>query len=562
MSPLWFVFWALSLSLSWLLPVHFPPWSTLPADAWLALMAALGGLALVARTRASVDWQGLPCLVAMLVLLPWLQFAFGLLPYAGQAWISSSYLLGFLLALLLGSRWETAAPRQLADGLFLAITIASTVSVGLQLYTWLGLSEGGFLGLFSLGQTGGRPYANLGQPNQLATLLVWGLMGYLWSYLRQQLSGATAIFLACFLLLGLAMTQSRTGLLAVTCIVLAVWLWRHLWPTRQLPWFATGLYVVFLFYAPLLQWFDSALLLGQDAIRLRINEQGELRLGAWQLFIQAILERPVFGYGWTETAAAQIEVAARMPGSGGIFSHSHNLFLDLMLWCGIPIGCLIICFLLHWFWSRCRAVRDSEDAVLMLLLCAVAIHALVEFPLQYAYFLLPAGLVMGIVNVRLRMPVVCKTPSWSFAALWLAGVLALGVTLRDYARVDASYSLLRLEQSPIGQGRAPFGGSPDVWVLTQLREWIKISRQKARAGMDKQELDEMETMAQFYPSLNAAYRLATAFALNNQPDEARKWLERLCKFNTEKECQLAQKDWAADSQHDLRIAGIQWRAER
>jgi O-antigen ligase len=558
MSPLWFVFWVLLLSLSWLLPVHFPPWSTFPADAWMAIITLIGATILVVRVRSRLTWYFLPCLVAGLVLLPWLQWGAGLLPYVGQAWVSSAYLLGFLLALLVGAQWEKACPGQLAHALFMAIGLAAVASVGLQFYTWLRLSDNGILGLWSLGQVSNRPSANLGQPNQLSTFLVWGLLATLWAYLYKRLGDASGIFVAGFLLLGLAMTQSRTGLLVVSCLLGVLWLCRHLWPWRRLPLAATGLYLGYLAYAPLFRWLDGALLLGQDAISLRLKEPGEARLQAWQLFAQAILERPFFGYGMSEVSVAQMAVAEKFASLGSIFSRSHNLLLDLLLWFGIPVGLALAGALAHWFWLRARSVRQPQEVVLLMLLAAVGVHALLEFPLQYAYFLIPAGLVMGILNVRLKAHVMGLTPRWSLAVLLLSGALTIGVTLRDYERLDDSYALLRLEQSLIGEGRGPMGGPPDVWVLTHLREWIKLARAKPGANMSAQALRDLENAASAYPSMGSVYLFAKALALNGQPDKARTWLAKICKFSDARDCRVAQRSWEKEAFDDPRTLAIRW----
>ncbi len=557
-APLWFNFWALLLSLSWLLPVHFPPWSTLPADAWMATLTLIGGIIFVVRARAHVEWHFLSCVAVGLVILPWLQWAAGLLPYVGQAWISSSYLLGFSLALLVGAFWERASPGQLAHGLFFAIGLAAVASVGLQLFSWLRLADGGALGLMALGQAGGRPAANLGQPNQLATFLVWGLMACLWGYLHRRLGHASAAIVAIFLLLGLSLTQSRTGLLVVSCLLGIVWMYRHLWPSRRMSLVATGLYLGYLAFTPLLRWLYALLLLGQEGVQLRLQQSGESRLQAWQLFVGALFERPVFGYGWTEVTAAQLTVAEKFPSLESIFSHSHNLFLDLLLWSGIPVGLTLIGTLVVWFWNRATLVRQPQEAVLLMLLFSLGVHALLEFPVEYAYFLVPAGLIMGILNVRLKARVIFMTSRWPLVGLLLAGVLALGVTLRDYARVDESYGLLRLEQSLIGAGRSPLGGPPDVWLLTHLRDWIKLARTKPAKNMSPQALQELENAASAYPSLSSAYVLAKALALNGQPDKARSWLAKICKFTDSRDCRVAQRSWEREAFDDPRTLAIRF----
>lgn len=517
-------------------------------------MVLVASFAVAIRARLALNWHSLSCLAAGLVVVPWLQFVFGLLPFAGLAWVSSAYLLGFLLALLVGAQWENASADQLGHALFTAIGVATVASVGLQLYGWLDLQDSGVMGIWSLDMTGARPYANLGQPNQLATLLLWGLMACLWAYLHKAVGAATAIFVAAFLLLGVALTQSRAGLLGMSVILIAAWFWRSLWPSRRLPWVFLGLYAYVLLIPSLLRWLNAALLLGQNDIYVRVAQEGELRLRAWRLFIQAVAERPWFGYGWTGVGSAQIAVADQFPILEGIFQNSHNIFLDLVLWVGLPLGLFISGILVWWFVVAFRAIRRSEDAALFLLLTSVGIHALVEFPLQYAYFLLPTGLVMGMLHTRLNTRVVANTSYWVLFSICLAASVVLGVTVRDYAQVDVSYGLLRLEQSIIGQGRPPMGGPPDVWALNQLRAWIVVTRYKPHAGMTQEELEKMTAITRLYPSLYLTYELAAALALNGRPEEANIWLKKMCKISDEKQCREGQRKWEQDS----RLPTVQW----
>lgn len=557
MSPLWLGFWAVLFSMSWLVPVGVMPWNTFPADTWSAFMLLLAALVLAVRGGLLFSWHPLSCLAAALVLVPWLQFSIGLLPFAGLAWMASAYLLGFLLALLMGARWEQLSPGQLAHALFIAIGIAAVASVGLQLYSWLDLHQGGIfgIGMWAMdGRGATRPYANLGQPNQLATLLLWGLMACLWAYLHKVVGGVTAVVMAAFLLLGVALTQSRAGLLGLTVMVLASWLWRGLWPSRQLPKAALALYAYALGIPSLLRWLNEALLLGQPEVYVRVVQQGELRLGAWRLFLQAVLEQPWLGYGWANVGVAQLAVMDRLAPLSGLFQSSHNLFLDLALWVGLPIGLLVCGMLVWWFGAAFRAIRRPEDAALLLVLVAVGIHAMVEFPLQYAYFLLPVGALMGMLNVRLGIQVVANTSRWMLSVLWLAAAVVLGVTVRDYVEVEDSYNLLRLEQSVLGQGRPPLGGPPDVWVLTQMRTWTEVARYKPRPGMSQQELDNIRTIALRNPSSALMYMQAVALTLNGHADEGPGWLNRLCKFGGAAHCDSARKRWQADA----RLAAIPW----
>ena len=141
MTPFWLSLWACMLTIGWLLPNHYRPWLSFHSDAWVALTLSLGSAAVIWRSREPMMWHRITLLVALLLCVPWLQYAFGMMPVIGNAWISSAYLLGLLLAMLIGARWELSSPGQLGDGLFLAIGIAAILSVSLQLQQWLQLDR-------------------------------------------------------------------------------------------------------------------------------------------------------------------------------------------------------------------------------------------------------------------------------------------------------------------------------------------------------------------------------------------------------------------------------------
>jgi O-antigen ligase len=538
------------------LPNHYPPWASFHADAWACVVIALASAAVIIRCQAAAQWHGSTVLVALLACVPWLQYSAGLISFAGQAWMSTAYLLGLLLALLTGQRWERAGPDQLANGLFWAIGLASVVSVNLQLQTWLGLIDTGIFDLWSMGLAGGRPYANIGQPNQLATLLLWGLLAGAWGYSSEKISAPVALLLASFLLLGIALTQSRTAWLGLTFLLLASWAWRRVWRSKWVPWVVTGLFVFFWACPPLLKAMADALLLGAEPSYFRAPLQGELRPLAWRIFVDAAVSRPWLGYGWQEVSGAQLAVAADFPPLYATFAHAHNLFLDLVLWLGLPLGIFVSAYLFWRFASWMRAVANAKDAILMMFLGVIGIHAMLELPLHYAYFLLPTGLVMGVLNQRLGKKPVGTSPRWTLMGLWLVAALLLSVIVRDYFRVEASFQTLRFELARIGT--LPTGKAPDVLLLTQLRERIGFMRYEVKPGMSPEELDWLLKVANAYPGGGVLYKAATALALNDRPEEARQWLKKICKISSVEECDLIKRVWAQDSRGNPLIAAVSW----
>lgn len=520
----------------------------------MAAVLALGSAGVILRTTAPVVWHGITLLVAAMALAPGLQYVFGLVLWSGTAWLSSAYLVGLLLALLTGAQWERASPGQFADGLFLAIGIAALLSVGLQLHQWLALD---LPSTWSMGDGYGRPFANFGQPNQLATFLLWGLLAAAWGLVRRRLSVGTALFVALYLLFGLALTQSRTAWIAVGLLLLASWFWRRLWTYRRWPWLAGGLGLYFAACVSSLGWLNQALQLSlplnaDDSARIA----SELRPAIWSMFLDASLQHPLAGYGWNQISLAQLATAQSHQPLGFLFAQSHNLFLDLVLWCGIPAGLLISSYLVWWFWLRVRAVSCAEDAILILFLLVIGNHAMLELPLQYAYFILPVGLVMGSLNVRLDVQPVLHTGRWSLLLLWLASSALLALIIRDYLRVEASYQELRLEQAHI-KTEVP-GKPPQVLLLTQLREFIRMSRFEPTSNMGAADLDWMRRVAGTYPGTGTIPKLALALAMNKYPAEAQQWLEKMCLNESESQCNAVRQIWANQSLRNPAVAAITW----
>jgi O-antigen ligase len=517
----------------------------------------LGTAAVVARGRRKVSWHWLDLLLLALVLAPPLQYAFGLISFFGQMAVASTYLLGLCLAALAGRRWEEAAPGQAATGLFLAVGIAGIVSVNLQLRTWLDLMQTGMFDIWSMGLSGSRPYANLGQPNQLATLLLWGVLASGWAFHARAVGGPVAVLLAGFLLLGVALTQSRTAWIGLSFLLACSWAWRPLWRSKALPWATSGLFLYFwacyFSLSALSSWLGLA---APDDAYLRGAVGDDLRLPAWRMLANATLERPWFGYGWTEIGKAQLAVAERFPALFPVFGHAHNLALDLVLWLGIPLGAAVSLALFFWYGGRVRAVDKAQSALLVMLLGVVGIHAMLEFPLHYAYFLLPTGIVVGVLNRRAPGLRGWTSPRWTLALGWFVAAVSVVGIVRDYFEVEASYQAALYEAARIGT--LPVGAPPEVLLLTQLRENINFMRYEVHEGMAPAELQALEAVATAYPGSGRAYKLAKALALNGRPAQASAWLRKVCKIGSPDDCALIQRVWRRDAMENALVAAVPW----
>ncbi|RYF31315.1 MAG: hypothetical protein EOO23_02940 [Comamonadaceae bacterium] len=548
----------LLVSYGWLLPNTTIPWIAFHRDAWIATGMSLIAITVMVRVREATPWHTISVVTLLVAAVPMLQFAAGILPFAGIAWICTAYVGGFLLAMLSGALWARRSGLQPADAFFGCVAFAATVSVWFGLYQWFDLS---YFGIWVLPpNVDNRIYANLGQPNQLATLLLWGVLACGWGLLRGFIRLPVAVLSCAFFLTGIAFTQSRTALLSLIVIAALLGWWRRLWSVPCGHWAIAGLavYMALVVNAiPLLA--DAAMV--QSPVQLIGKTVNESRPAAWAMFLDASVQRPWTGYGWSQIHLAQYEVAPQHPKMyGRTFAHSHNLFLDLVLFMGWPLGILASLALLHWLWRQFRRTGSGEDSVLFAVVVAAGVHAMLELPLHFAYFLLPLGLVMGVMNVRNAMPVVLQTPRWIFAALCAAGLTLLTVIVIDYLEVESNYTQMRFEVARIGT--LPVLEAPDVIALTQMRDILRLQRFNVTGSMSEADLQWIRDVSYFHPSLSNLHSLAVALALSGHRAEAAKLLREVCNSVNPRQCGYMKYSWKKSQSEHQELASIPGPPER
>jgi hypothetical protein len=112
---------------------------------------------------------------------------------------------------------------------FGVLLAAGLVSVGLAVLQWLGMGD---LGHMAATRPGDRPYANLAQPNHLASLLALALVASLWFYETRRIGGAVLCAAAICLTIGMVLTRSRMVWVAAVAFVVAWVLLRQYKSTR------------------------------------------------------------------------------------------------------------------------------------------------------------------------------------------------------------------------------------------------------------------------------------------------------------------------------------------
>ncbi len=534
--------WVLVTSGVWFMPNHHDPWRAFHLDA--AMTAALMVLAvwLVARHRGEVPWPRAALVALAVSWVPLLQNALGLHHFAGSARIASVYLFGLALAIATGALWLQRQPRSLVDALMAIFGIGAAGSVGLQLCQWLGVDPFG-LGIWLLDVPKGmRPFGNLAQPNQLASLHVLGLVALWWGHRSGRLSGWVATAGALWLMLGLMLAQSRSAWLALAVLGALAVLWRQrLALDRKHLVVLLGLGLGFAAMTQALAPLSEALHLPGARDTDELQRSRSQRVQGWMEQVDALSRRPLTGYGWEQGVRAQYAVALDYPPLREVHAYAHNLMLDLLIWNGVPLGTVLVLLLGWWMFRHLRAVDCPESAAMAASLAALGVHAMLEYPHAYAYFLLPAGVMAGALDARQAAASLVRVRRTVMVLALVAAAAVLTAVGRDYLAAEANLRAFQMSKQRVGRAADP--GEPGLAVLTQLDAYLRFVRTPVRRGMSQDDLQLLQQVSELHPSGTLLLTHARAAALNGQPEVATAALARLCKMSPDWACTIAVTYW-------------------
>jgi len=301
----------------------------------------------------------------------------------------------------------------------------------------------------------GRAVGNLRQPNHLSSLLLWAMIATVALREMRCMSRSTGLILQLLLGFALVLTGSRTGVLGM--LLLASWGLLDCRLSRASRTLLMASPLVFaVMWIGLSEWaYATGHAFGGEG-RLSMAAGGDIsssRFAIWSNTLVMIARQPWTGVGfgdfnfaWTLSAFPDRPVA--------FFDHTHNLPLQLLVELGIPLGLLVIVLLLVALvqaWRRAWACDGDEGvarrAAFMMVLM-IGLHSMLEYPLWYAYFLLPTAFAWGFA---LSLPATV-TPAIDSAgqaaaplpqrALILAGLamtLGAAAAVLDYWRVVVIY---------------------------------------------------------------------------------------------------------------------------
>ncbi len=413
-----------------------------------ALSIALWGwFVMLAAPRAGAAWRGAGPLMAALVLLLlsvcW-SWGPGALPM-GLALSAIGLLLAAAVLLASGAAAHARPDAASAFGDFcLGWVVAGVLNVGvavLQVFTpeW---TDGDWIATSGIA---GRAVGNLRQPNHLSSLLLWSAIAVVALVELRRLGRRWAAVLFAAMVFAVVLTASRTGTLSV--LLLAVWGLvdrRMSRPTRALLLAAPVLYGVA--WLGMAEWAQLTQATFGGTARLAEADLSGSRFGIWRNSLELIRQQPFAGVGFGEFNFAWS--LTPFPGRPtAFFDHAHNLPLQLAVEIGLPLTAAVMALLLWALWAATARAAGAEGEVGVGRRCAVVmvlmilLHSLLEYPLWYSYFLLPAAWAWAFALGQPRGITLREgPPSRQFAAAGAALVLGSVLSVLDYRSAAAIFS--------------------------------------------------------------------------------------------------------------------------
>ena len=328
----------------------------------------------------------------LICLIPFIQFIFGQVYYFSTAVFSFCFIFGFLVSLLYGyNSHQLADQNKIIQYIAYFFTFIGLISSLFAIAQWLQISHPYILNL-----SHNRPYANLGQPNHLATLLMMSICSVVFLYERHEYKWFLCVLLLVLEIHALSLTQSRTTWI-VMIVLLVVYVLKKInfqrTSTVKIIFLSLALYVfLFIFNVQIAEYLK---LVAPIPLEDRING-GFARIEMWKHMIYAIQQQPWSGYGWYQTSIAQFEGALLFQNEGNL-SSTHNIMIDLILWVGIPFGLIIIIYSLYFFKLILINIKILPELYIFMMMLCILVHAQLEYPLFYSYFLFPLGFFVGVL---------------------------------------------------------------------------------------------------------------------------------------------------------------------
>lgn len=517
-------------------PVHVFPLANFIEELLVALGVLLAG---------AVLFVGVKQLKLSLWMLMWLVLG-GLL--AISAWIHPAPFVAYklfagvfwfigLLALLIGDQLDWQADGQRLSGwqakALLVIALLCAVGGFMRFYGLLGDIWRAYVPEPNTGRMTGL----VGHSNFFAFISFMGLLAAGWLFNARRLPLWLCVVSVLVLVTGMIASGSRAVLLAWAVLMVLLFVGRVREEVRRWFWFMASAFVFYWLFKPVFfvfdQWLYGVVLklgwvggagLGQSDVMAR-GAVSTQRLDEWKVTIALIREHLWSGVGVGNYAVSsyQKHLEWGMPSPDGVFVHSHNSPLQLVVELGVAglfwlLGLFALAVAAFW-----RASADVGRLLPLLILLTLQIYGLLEFPLWMMHFLALHMLLVGVLGgpvvvVRLQL-------GKAFAVLLLlACIIASAIYLPLVERFVWSYRQYFLRQEVPAQEYAFVERVMRDPLLEPFGYLLFFANFELTSASLDREMAVLERFRGYLPYPQVLVRLALAKMVKGDEVEARRLL--------------------------------------
>jgi hypothetical protein len=480
-----------------------------------------------------------------------------------RAFLAASYIALIVLATVTGAVLQRLRKEFVLNTLSLGFLLGSFLSVGIQMAQFLGLLNQGIWGhlYFYIVQAepGSRAYGNLGQPNLLAVYYLCAMASVFRLFALKKISSFNLTFVNIWLFVGLALTQSRMGMIGLLIfqIILFIQYRQKLFTKMKLnlfiPLIGICFVLAFIQIAPSVNEFLGF----ESSVRTLVkSSRQETRLTSYTAHLLGFPSIPLLGYGIDYSLDAFLGGAKFLQTDPQeSFLHSHNFFLDYVAWFGAPLG-IVVALVCYFALPRIRRIPEDAGSWLAWTWIAFYVcHSMVELPHYYTAPLIIVFLSLGYLVEKCaeqklrssthneevqesesqhRVPEVSRRFTKTLNApiqrrIYLAfvslGIIYTAILTFDYLRLQDYYMEWRYEQNKVGT--PPDIALPASFALDHVEKMIHLEKWRPTSGLSTAELAWVDATMRNQLSSVARMKAAQIYALNLQPEKAVQQMKNL-----------------------------------
>lgn len=295
---------------------------------------------------------------------------------------------------------------------------------------------------------------NLAQVNLLSDYLSLAMASLLYLHLKGRVKASTAYIVVFFLLIALSLTGSRMSWLYVLMISVSFFIFGR--ANEQAIWRDKSKYLLLLpFIFGLIQLCLPLILAGlippTPAARLaEMAGQPSVRLAFIKEALDIARHHPWLGVGWGQFVWYDLIFADTHTVHTGFLSHTHNLFVQILVECGVFALLALLIGCVYWVVQLFKQQNTIERWWLLLIGGIIFVHSMLEYPLWYAYFLGVLVVVVTLADKSIAIspikPILIKAGA---GITIVAAISLIGVTSFQYKQIEywvSHYSTLNNKQ--------------------------------------------------------------------------------------------------------------------